>query len=93
MLHALVENALTHAGVATCADTGFRLKVNSRGRAMSVELYAAQGKGGGNDVIVERTGTHFIRASLAAAYPLGATFEQGGDGRHWHSRIGFPCAF
>lgn len=91
ILHALVENALTHAGVATCADMGFRLQVRRQGQTVTIELCAAHGKGGG-DMIVERTGTHFIRASLATAYPFGATFEHGGDGRHWHSRIEFPCA-
>lgn len=91
MLHALVENALTHAGVATCADIGFQMQVRRNGQMVTIALYAAHGKGGG-DVVVERTGTHFIRASLAAAYPLGATFEHGGDGRRWHSRMEFPCA-
>lgn len=91
MLHALVENALTHAGVATCADVGFRLQVHRHDQHVVIELRAAQGKGG-SDGIVERTGTHFIRASLAAAYPAGARFEHRGDGRCWHSRIELPCA-
>lgn len=91
VLHALVENALTHAGVATCADTGFQLQVRRQGQTVIIELCAARGKGGG-EVLVERTGTQFIRASLAAAYALGATFEHYGDGRHWHSRMELPCA-
>lgn len=91
LLHALVENALTHAGVAACTQSGFRLLVGRYPQTATVELRAAHGKGG-NPAIVERTGTRFVRASLAAAYPVGATFEHAGDGRYWNSRIEVPCA-
>lgn len=90
MLHALVENALTHAGSAACAAAGFRLSISRSPARVSLQLHAALGKAG-DRAPVERTGSHFIRASLAAAYPTGASFVHGRDGRHWHSRIDLPC--
>lgn len=92
VLHALVENALTHAGAAACAMAGFRLQVRRHGAQVTLELRAALGRGAG-DAPVERTGTRFVRASLAAAYPAGASsFEHGRDDGRWHSRIVLPCA-
>lgn len=91
MLHALVENALTHAGAAACAASGFRLQVSRHGCRVRLQLHAAMGKDNGTRPI-ERTGSHFIRASLETAYAGDASFEHGGNGQHWHSRIEFPCA-
>lgn len=91
ILHALVENALTHAGPAACAAADFQLRISRANSGVSLQLHAALGKAG-DHAPVERTGSHFIRASLAAAYPSGASFEHGRDGRHWHSRIELPCA-
>ena len=91
MLHALVENALTHAGSAACAAAGFRLGISRSEARVSLQMLAALGRAG-DRVPVERTGSQFIRASLAAAYPTGASFVHGRDDGHWQSRIELPCA-
>lgn len=89
VLHAQVENALTHAGAVACARNPFRLQVRRSDNDWSLELRSARGtaqhRGHG-------TGTRYIEASLAAAYPGGWRYVQGVDGADWCSRIELTCA-
>lgn len=89
ILHALVENALTHAGAAHCARYPFHLHVRRDNMRWILELHSARGstahRGRG-------TGTRYIEASLAAASPGGWAFAQGAEGDHWCSRIELTCA-
>lgn len=89
ILHAQVENALTHAGAGACARHPFRLHVQRDNARWILELRSARGsaphRGRG-------TGTRYIEASLAAASPTGWSFVQGVDGDHWCGRIELTCA-
>ncbi|MBD3683154.1 ATPase [Stenotrophomonas lactitubi] len=89
ILHAQVENALTHAGAVACALHPFRLHVQRDNARWILELRSARGsaphRGRG-------TGTRYIEASLAAASPTGWSFVQGIDGDHWCGRIELTCA-
>lgn len=89
ILHAQVENALTHAGAGACALHPFRLHVQRDNTRWILELRSARGsaphRGRG-------TGTRYIEASLAAASPTGWSFVQGIDGDHWCGRIELTCA-
>ncbi|MEV5120975.1 histidine kinase [Stenotrophomonas indicatrix] len=89
ILHAQVENALTHAGAVACALHPFRLHVQRDNMRWILELRSARGsaphRGRG-------TGTRYIEASLAAASPAGWSFVQGIDGDHWCGRIELTCA-
>lgn len=89
ILHAQVENALTHAGAIACAQRPFRLRVQRESDRWILELRSARGssphRGRG-------TGTRYIEASLAAACPGGWRFIQGADGADWHGRIEMACA-
>lgn len=89
ILHAQVENALTHAGAVACALHPFRLHVQRDNARWILELRSARGsaphRGRG-------TGTRYIEASLAAASPAGWSFVQGIDGDHWCGRIELTCA-
>ncbi|MBM9914904.1 histidine kinase [Stenotrophomonas lactitubi] len=89
ILHAQVENALTHAGAGACALHPFRLHVQRDNARWILELRSARGsaphRGRG-------TGTRYIEASLAAASPTGWSFVQGIDGDHWCGRIELTCA-
>jgi len=89
VLHAQVENALTHAGAIACAQHPFRLRVRRENGNWTVELRSARGsaphRGHG-------TGTRYIEASLAAACPTGWRFVQGVDGADWCGRIELACA-
>lgn len=89
ILHAQVENALTHAGAVACALHPFRLRVQRDNARWILELHSARGsaphRGRG-------TGTRYIEASLAAASPAGWSFVQGIDGEHWCGRIELTCA-
>lgn len=89
ILHAQVENALTHAGAGACALHPFRLHVQRDNARWILELRSARGsaphRGRG-------TGTRYIEASLAAASPAGWSFVQGIDGDHWCGRIELTCA-
>lgn len=89
ILHAQVENALTHAGAVACALHPFRLHVQRDNARWILELRSARGsaphRGRG-------TGTRYIEASLAAASPTGWSFVQGVDGDHWCGRIELTCA-
>lgn len=89
ILHAQVENALTHAGAVACARHPFRLHVQRDNARWILELRSARGsaphRGRG-------TGTRYIEASLAAASPTGWSFVQGIDGDHWCGRIELTCA-
>lgn len=89
VLHAQIENALTHAGALACAQHPFQLRIDRQAQLCTIDLRSACGSG------VHRghgTGTRYIEASLAAAYPAGWRFSQGADGGHWHGRIEFTCA-
>lgn len=89
ILHAQVENALTHAGAGACAQHPFRLRVRRESDRWVLELRSARGsaphRGRG-------TGTRYIEASLASAYPDAWRFVQGVDDSDWCGRIEFTCA-
>ncbi len=89
ILHAQVENALTHAGAVACAQRPFLLRVQRQNERWILELRSARGaaphRGRG-------TGTRYIEASLAAAFPEGWRFVQGSDGADWCGRIELTCA-
>lgn len=89
VLHAQVENALTHAGALACVAQPFHLHVQRQATHWVLELRSARGsaphRGHG-------TGTRYIEASLAAACPGGWRFEQGADGAHWRARMELTCA-
>ncbi|KRD80175.1 sensor histidine kinase [Lysobacter sp. Root983] len=89
ILHAQIENALTHAGTGACAQHPFRLRVDRQNDRWTLELRSARGsaphRGRG-------TGTRYIEASLATAYPDGWRFVQGVDGADWCGRIELTCA-
>lgn len=89
VLHAQVENALTHAGASACAQHPFRLRVHRDNGRCVIELRCAPGasphRGRG-------TGTRYIEASLAAACPGGWRFVQGIEGADWRGRIEMACA-
>lgn len=89
VLHAQVENALTHAGAAACAERPFRLRIQRTGSRLLLELRSARGS------TVRRgqgTGTRYIEASLLAAYGDGGLFVQHADADHWYGRIELTCA-
>lgn len=89
VLHAQVENALTHAGTLACAEHPFRLRAWREDGRHILELRSARGstphRGHG-------TGTRYIEASLAAAFPGHWRFVQGADGADWCGRMELPCA-
>ena len=89
ILHAQIENGLTHAGAGACAQHPFRLRVRRENDRWVLELRSARGsaphRGRG-------TGTRYIEASLATAHPGGWRFVQGVDGPDWCGRIELPCA-
>lgn len=89
VLHAQVENALTHAGAMACAERPFRLRVYREGARRVLELRSARGAAPRPG---QGTGTRYIEASLAAACPDGWRFAQGADGADWCGRIELPCA-
>lgn len=89
VLHAQVENALTHAGAVACAQHPFRLRVHRENDRWVLELRSVRGssphRGRG-------TGTRYIEASLEVAWPGRWQFTQGADGADWRGRIELPCA-
>ncbi len=92
ILHCLVENGLSHAGFRACAEQGFTLRIERSARHLRLELVAplaqtrpAPTPGGG-------TGTRYVRASLARAWPQGASFSDGPLEGRWCSALVFPCA-
>lgn len=89
VLHAQVENALTHAGAAVCAERPFRLRVRREGDVHVLELRSARGTANRQG---QGTGTRYIEASLAAARPGGGRYSQRADGADWYGRIELPCA-
>lgn len=89
ILHAQVENALTHAGATACAQRPFRLRVSRESERWILELRSASGSSAHRG---RGTGTRYIEASLAAACPGGWHFAQGPDGADWHGRIEMTCA-
>ncbi len=89
VLHAQVENALTHAGAVACAQQPFRLRVQRQGERWIVELRSARGTAPHRG---QGTGTRYIEASLAAAWPDRWRFVQGADGADWYGRMELPCA-
>jgi len=89
VLHAQVENALTHAGAAACAQRPFHLRVQRDGSRWLLELRSARGSAAHRG---QGTGTRYIEASLAASYPNRWHYQQGADGEDWYSRIELTCA-
>lgn len=89
VLHAQVENALTHAGAVACAGHPFRLSIQREGDRWTLELRSARGTAPHRG---QGTGTRYIEASLAATCPEGWRFEQGPDGNDWYGRMELTCA-
>ena len=89
VLHAQVENALTHAGANACAQNPFRLRIRHENGRRTLELRSACGTASHRG---EGTGTRYIEASLAAAFPGRWRFSQGIDGADWCGRIEVACA-
>lgn len=89
VLHAQVENALTHAGAAACAQRPFRLNVHREDDRWILELRSARGSAPRRG---QGTGTRYIEASLAAACPGGWRFVQHAEGDDWYGRIELACA-
>ncbi|PZU26280.1 MAG: ATPase [Stenotrophomonas sp.] len=90
VLHAQVENALTHAGAVACAQRPFRLRVQRDKQHWILELRSARGSAPHRG---QGTGTRYIEASLAASYPNRWHYSQGADGADWCSRIELTCAY
>ena len=90
VLHAQVENALTHAGAVACAQRPFRLRVQRDKQHWVLELRSA---GGSAPHRGQGTGTRYIEASLAASHPNRWHYSQGADGADWCSRIELTCAY
>jgi len=89
VLHAQVENALTHAGAGACAEHPFRLRIQREGDRWLLELRSARGTAPHRG---QGTGTRYIEASLAATCPESWRFEQGPDGNDWYGRMELACA-
>jgi len=89
VLHAQVENALTHAGAEACQQHPLRLRVQREGSRRVLELRSARGTAAHRG---HGTGTSYIEASLAAAFPNSWRYTQGPDHADWCSRIELPCA-
>lgn len=89
VLHAQVENALTHAGAVACAEHPFRLRIQREDDRWILELRSARGTAPHRG---QGTGTRYIEASLAATCPEGWRFEQGADGDDWYGRMELACA-
>lgn len=89
VLHAQVENALTHAGAAACARRPFRLTLRRDGSNCVLELRGARGRSARRG---QGTGTQYIEASLAVASPSGWRYTQQADGEDWVGRIELTCA-
>ena len=89
VLHAQVENALTHAGASACTQQPFRLRVQRENGRRVLELRSALGSAAHRG---QGTGTRYIEASLDAAFPGGWRFAQGPDGADWCGRIELACA-
>jgi len=89
VLHAQVENALTHAGAVACAEHPFRLRIQREGNRWTLELRSARGTAQHRG---QGTGTRYIQACLAATSPDGGHFEQGADGSDWYGRMELTCA-
>lgn len=89
VLHAQIENALTHAGAAACAHHTLRLHMSQQNGRQVLELRSALG---GARHRGQGTGTRYIEASLAAAFGERWTFSQGADGNDWCSWIELRCA-
>ncbi len=90
VLHTLVENGLTHAGVQACAREGFALAIKRADRTAELQLRSALGRGTASHDGVG-TGTRFIEASLQAAFARGGSFQQHAVDGAWLSRLGLPC--
>ena len=90
VLHAQVENALTHAGAVACAQRPFRLRVQRDKQHWILELRSARGSAPHRG---QGTGSRYIEASLAASHPNRWHYSQGADGADWCSRIELTCAY
>lgn len=89
VLHAQIENALTHAGASACAQRPLRLQVRREGGRRVLELRSPKGHAAHRG---QGTGTRYIEASLAAAFPGAWRFTQSPDDTGWRGRIELPCA-
>lgn len=89
VLHAQVENALTHAGTRACTQHPFQLRVQCENGRQVLELRSPCGTAAHRG---QGTGTRYIEASLAAAFPGGWRFAQGPEGADWCGRIELACA-
>lgn len=89
VLHAQVENALTHAGTRACTQHPIRLRVKCENGRRILELRSPLGTAAHRG---QGTGTRYIEASLAAAFPGGWHFAQGPDQAGWCGRIELACA-
>lgn len=90
VLHAQIENALTHAGATACARRPFRLDIRRHDTRWVLEMRAARGSGKRRG---EGTGTHYIMASLEAVYPSRWAYRQHADGDEWCGRIELACGY
>lgn len=90
VLHTLVENGLTHAGVPACARDGFVLLIERTGNVTELQLRSALGRGAASHDGIG-TGTRFIEASLQAAFACGGSFQQRAIDGVWLSHLGLPC--
>lgn len=90
VLHAQIENSLTHAGAMACASRPFRLDIRHQDDTWILEMRAPRGSGKRRG---EGTGTRYIMASLESVYPARWTYSQHADGDDWCSRIELKCAY
>lgn len=88
ILHVQVENALTHAGAAACAEDPFRLRVRRSSTHWILELRSARGRSLHRG---QGMGMRYIEASLTAAFPGSWTFSQCAEDGHWRSRMELAC--
>ncbi|MCK9488820.1 MAG: histidine kinase [Xanthomonadales bacterium] len=89
VLHAQVENALTHAGASACTQQPLRLRVHRENGRRVLELHSPRGHAAHRG---QGTGSRYIQASLAAAFPDRWHFAQGADDAGWCGRIELACA-
>ncbi len=87
LLHALIENAFTHAGASACARVGFDLRIRSSSGQCALRLSCALAKTQRTPSPTHGTGSAFIRASLQAAYPDQWQFAQYADTDHWIAEL------
>jgi len=98
ILHTLIENGLTHGGVALEAHTqDFTLVVQAAHDLLVLTLevpLAARPSAARAPTFTQArgTGTQFVEASLEAAFPSRWRLEQGDINGRWQTRISLPVA-